>query len=148
MVVIAALASLFHPGSSATLNSEGRSRRALAAITGIAVLSYLHSLIDFSLQIPGYLIVFGILLGCGLARASAEAAAVAAEPDTARARPISDQDASKQFCRGVANRENERAAFRGHEPTTLPVGKSDARAGALTSYQNLASVADWILSQW
>jgi hypothetical protein len=26
-------------------------------------------MIDFSLQIPGYLIVFGILLGCGLARA-------------------------------------------------------------------------------
>jgi hypothetical protein len=41
----------------------------LAAITGIALLSYLHSTIDFSLQIPGYLILFGILLGCGLARA-------------------------------------------------------------------------------
>jgi hypothetical protein len=27
-------------------------------------------MIDFSLQIPGYFVVFGILLGCGLARAS------------------------------------------------------------------------------
>jgi len=70
MVVIAALASLFILARAA-VKSEGRSRRSLAAITGIAVLSYLHSLIDFSLQIPGYLVPFGILLGCGLARASA-----------------------------------------------------------------------------
>jgi O-antigen ligase len=70
MVVIAALASLFMLGRAA-LRSESRSRRPLAAITGIAVLSYLHSMIDFSLQIPGYLVLFGILLGCGLARASA-----------------------------------------------------------------------------
>jgi O-antigen ligase len=69
MVVIAALASLFVL-ARAVLKSNGRSRRVLAAITGIAVLSYLHSLIDFSLQIPGYLILFAILLGCGLARAS------------------------------------------------------------------------------
>jgi O-antigen ligase len=69
-VVVAALASLFILGR-ATVKSEGRSRRSLAAITGIAVLSYLHSMIDFSLQIPGYFVVFGILLGCGLARASA-----------------------------------------------------------------------------
>ena len=70
MVVIAVLASLFILARAA-IKSEGRSRRLLAAIAGIAVLSYLHSLIDFSLQIPGYLIPFGILLGCGLARASA-----------------------------------------------------------------------------
>jgi low temperature requirement protein LtrA len=69
MVVIAALASLFILARAA-IKSEGRSRRSLAAITGIAVLSYLHSIIDFSLQIPGYLILFSILLGCGLARAS------------------------------------------------------------------------------
>jgi O-antigen ligase len=68
LVVIAALASLFIL-ARATIKSSGRSRRSLAAITGIAVLSYLHSLIDFSLQIPGYLILFGILVGCGLARA-------------------------------------------------------------------------------
>jgi O-antigen ligase len=68
MVVIAALASLFVLARG-VLKSNGRSRRMLAAITGIAVLSYLHSLIDFSLQIPGYMILFAILLGCGLARA-------------------------------------------------------------------------------
>jgi O-antigen ligase len=77
MVVIAALASLFILARAA-VKSEGRSRRSLAAIAGIAVLSYLHSMIDFSLQIPGYLVLFGILLGCGLARASAAPAAVGA----------------------------------------------------------------------
>jgi O-antigen ligase len=70
MVVMAALASLFILARAA-LRSESRNRRPLAAITGIGVLSYLHSMIDFSLQIPGYLVLFGILLGCGLARASA-----------------------------------------------------------------------------
>jgi hypothetical protein len=35
-------------------------------------LSYLHSIVDFSLQIPGYLIPFAVLLGCGLARATYE----------------------------------------------------------------------------
>src|SRR6266702_2891487 len=77
MVVLAALASLFIL-ARATVKSKGRSRRSLAAITGIAVLSYLHSTIDFSLQIPGYFVLFGILLGCGLAKASATPAAVGA----------------------------------------------------------------------
>jgi O-antigen ligase len=77
VVVIAVLASLFILGGAA-LRSEARSQRSLAAITGIAVLSYLHSLIDFSLQIPGYLVLFGILLGCGLARASATPTAAGA----------------------------------------------------------------------
>jgi O-Antigen ligase len=76
-VVIAALASLFILARGA-VKSDGRSRRSLAAITGIAVLSYLHSMIDFSLQIPGYLVLFGILLGCGLARASETPTAVGA----------------------------------------------------------------------
>jgi O-antigen ligase len=83
LVAVAALASLFIL-ARATVKSEGRSRRSLAAITGIAVLSYLHSLIDFSLQIPGYLAVFGILLGCGLSRASSTpAAAVGVVPSHA-----------------------------------------------------------------
>jgi O-antigen ligase len=71
VIVVAAAASVLVLARAA-LHSQGRSRSALAAITGIAVLSYVHSLIDFSLQIPGYMIVFAILLGCGLARASAE----------------------------------------------------------------------------
>jgi O-antigen ligase len=74
MVVIAALTSLFFLTRTA-VKSKGRSKRSLAAITGIAVLSYLHSMIDFPLQIPGYLIVFAILLGCGLARASSNPSA-------------------------------------------------------------------------
>lgn len=77
LVVIAALISLFVLARAA-VKSEGRSRHSLAAITGIAVLSYLHSVIDFSLQIPGYFVVFGILLGCGLARASVAQTAVGA----------------------------------------------------------------------
>jgi O-antigen ligase len=89
MVVITALASLFILARAA-VKSEGRSRRSLAAITGIAVLSYLHSMIDFSLQIPGYLVLFGVLLGCGLARASATLAEVAA------VRPLALPDLSNQ----------------------------------------------------
>jgi O-antigen ligase len=77
MILIAVVASLFILGR-ATVRTDGRNRRSLAAITGIAVLSYLHSMIDFSLQIPGYLIVFGILLGCGLARACSTATTVRA----------------------------------------------------------------------
>jgi O-antigen ligase len=69
IVLLAALASLLLL-ARATVRSDGRNRGLLAAITGIVVLSYLHSLVDFSLQIPGYLILFGVLLGCGLARAS------------------------------------------------------------------------------
>jgi len=69
MVVTAAAASLIILARAA-LKSKDHSRSSLSAITGIAVLSYLHSIIDFSLQIPGYLIPFGILLGCGLARAT------------------------------------------------------------------------------
>jgi O-antigen ligase len=70
MVVIAAIASLVVLAKAAVM-SKDQSRSSLSAIAGIAVLSYLHSLIDFSLQIPGCLVPFGILLGCGLARASA-----------------------------------------------------------------------------
>jgi hypothetical protein len=73
MIVLAAAASLFMLARAA-LRCKDRSRSSLSAITGIAVLSYLHSIIDFPLQIPGYLIPFGILLGCGLARAASEPA--------------------------------------------------------------------------
>jgi O-antigen ligase len=71
MVVFAACFSVFLL-MRRTLKSDHRTRVTLAAITGIAVLTYLHSLIDFSLQIPGYLITFGILLGCGLAKAAGD----------------------------------------------------------------------------
>jgi O-antigen ligase len=70
MVVVVATTSLIVMAKAAIL-AGNQSRSLLSAITGIAVLSYLHSIIDFSLQIPGYLVPFGILLGCGLARASA-----------------------------------------------------------------------------
>jgi hypothetical protein len=70
LVVLAAIASLVILVRAALESKEG-GRSSLSAITGVAVLSYLHAMIDFSLQIPGYLILFGILLGCGLARASA-----------------------------------------------------------------------------
>jgi O-antigen ligase len=71
MVAAAALFSIFVLFRAA-VRSEGRLRRSHAAIAGIACLTYLHSTIDFSLQIPGYFVVFAILLGCGLARASAD----------------------------------------------------------------------------
>jgi hypothetical protein len=81
MVVLAAVASLFILARAA-LKSKDRSRNSLSAIAGIAVLSYLHSIVDFPLQIPGYLIPFGILLGCGLAKAVSEPA----NPRRARSR--------------------------------------------------------------
>jgi len=67
MIGIAALASFFIL-LRATLRSKDRSRVSFSAMTGVVVLTYLHSIIDFSLQIPGCLIVFWILLGCWLAR--------------------------------------------------------------------------------
>jgi O-antigen ligase len=73
LVVFGAGVSLFVLGRGA-LKSKDRGGATLAAITGTAVLGYLHSMIDFSLQIPGYLIVFWILLGYGLARSSVEEA--------------------------------------------------------------------------
>jgi O-antigen ligase len=71
IIAVGALGSVFVVARAAATTSERADRRVLAAIAGIATLSYLHSIIDFSLQIPGFFIVFGILLGCGLARASA-----------------------------------------------------------------------------
>lgn len=71
MVTLAALASIFLLVRRA-LKTDQRDRVSLAAIAGIAVMTYLHSLIDFSLQIPGYSIPFGILIGCGLADATAD----------------------------------------------------------------------------
>jgi O-antigen ligase len=71
MIVFAAIAS-FVILLRATLRSKDRSRSVFAATTGILVLGYLHSLIDFSLQIPGFFIVFWILIGCWVARSLAE----------------------------------------------------------------------------
>jgi O-antigen ligase len=85
MVVIAAIASLVVLAKAA-VTSKDQSRSSLAAITGIAVLSYLHSLIDFSLQIPGCLIPFGILFGCGLARATSADGVKASHREVARVR--------------------------------------------------------------
>lgn len=71
LITLAALVSIFVVVRRA-LNADQRHRVSLAAIAGIAVTTYLHSLIDFSLQIPGYSIPFGILIGCGLADATAD----------------------------------------------------------------------------
>ncbi len=73
MIVCAAIASLYILVQGA-LRSKGKSRGSFAAVAGIATLAYLHSLIDFSLQIPGFFIVFWILLGCWLAQSQVEKA--------------------------------------------------------------------------
>jgi O-antigen ligase len=39
------------------------------AAAGVLLLGTLHSVVDFSLQIPGYAIVFAAVVGCGLAQA-------------------------------------------------------------------------------
>lgn len=56
----------------------------LAAGAGIGLLGTLHSLIDFSLQIPGYSIICGVLVGASLATALAPPEA---EPVRRKARP-------------------------------------------------------------
>jgi hypothetical protein len=65
-IIVASIISLCLLVRGATAY-DGSSRNIFAAIAGVAVLSYLHAMVDFSLQIPGYLIMFGTLLGCGLA---------------------------------------------------------------------------------
>uniref|UniRef100_E6VP83 O-antigen polymerase n=1 Tax=Rhodopseudomonas palustris (strain DX-1) TaxID=652103 RepID=E6VP83_RHOPX len=71
LVCMSAAGSLVIVARAAT-RSVGASRTFLCAISGIMVMTYLHSLIDFPLQVPGYSIPFGILLGCGLALATRE----------------------------------------------------------------------------
>jgi O-antigen ligase len=56
----------------------GRTLQAMAA--GVAVLGFLHSLIDFSLQVPGYAAVFAILLGAGLSQGAMPARSRHATP--------------------------------------------------------------------
>jgi O-antigen ligase len=107
MIAIAAMWSLFFL-ARATVRSTGRSRRLLAATTGIAVLSYLHSMIDFSLQIPGYLVVFGILLGCGLATASSAPAAIGAIRSRARS-AVNKNRHRQEFSQGKLNHASRRS---------------------------------------
>jgi O-antigen ligase len=72
LVAVAAALSLFVLFQAAIAATDRLDRRTLSAIAGIATLAYLHSMVDFSLQIPGFFVVFAILLGCGLARAVAK----------------------------------------------------------------------------
>jgi O-antigen ligase len=72
LVAVAAVLSLFVLFQAAITATDRVDRRTLSAIAGIATLAYLHSMVDFSLQIPGFFVVFAILLGCGLARAAAK----------------------------------------------------------------------------
>jgi O-antigen ligase len=106
MVAIAAIASVFFLAQAA-LKSEQGNRNLLSAIAGIAILSYAHSMIDFSLQIPGYLIFFSILLGCGLAVAFSEHSENRATIGSKRARAghRPDQVRAKALSIGQANLE-------------------------------------------
>jgi O-antigen ligase len=54
---------------AAALASEGRRRADLLALASVAVLAFTHSLSDFSLQIPGFLTLFAVLLGVALSSA-------------------------------------------------------------------------------
>ncbi|NEV76693.1 O-antigen ligase family protein [Rhodopseudomonas sp. BR0C11] len=71
LVCMSAIGSLVVVARAGT-RSVGQSRTFLCAISGIMVMTFLHSLIDFPLQVPGYSIPFGILAGCGLALATRE----------------------------------------------------------------------------
>lgn len=56
----------------AALVSVGRTRADLLALASITVLAFAHSLTDFSLQIPGFLTPFAILVGAAMAQSGAE----------------------------------------------------------------------------
>jgi O-antigen ligase len=71
LVLMACVASLSILARAA-IRANDRESWMIAAIAGVVALGYGHSLIDFSLQIPGVLVTFSVLLGCGLARASAQ----------------------------------------------------------------------------
>jgi O-antigen ligase len=71
-VAIGAAVSVVILIKAAISASDRTDRRTHSAIAGIATLGYLHSTVDFSLQIPGFFVVFAILLGCGLAIAVAK----------------------------------------------------------------------------
>jgi O-antigen ligase len=69
LIVLCAIGSVFILARG-TISETGSTKLLLAGVAGIAVLGFLHSLIDFSLQVPGYSTIFAILLGCGMARAT------------------------------------------------------------------------------
>lgn len=68
MVVVAALGALLIVVRAA-LRSEARTRPLLAGIAAVMALGYAHTTIDFSLQMPGYFILFCMLAGAGVAKA-------------------------------------------------------------------------------
>lgn len=70
LIAFAAVALVVILVRSAWQGKDSR-RPMLAAICGGMVLSYAHSLVDFSLQIPGYLVVASVLCGAGLGEALA-----------------------------------------------------------------------------
>lgn len=80
MVVVAALAALFIV-IRAALRSDARSRPLLAGIAAVMALGYAHTTIDFSLQLPGYFILFCMLAGAAVAKAVSP---LVAERSTAR----------------------------------------------------------------
>ncbi|WP_159726783.1 O-antigen ligase [Methylosinus sp. Ce-a6] len=61
--VVIAASWILYSTYRAALESEGRRRADLLALSCIAVTAFAHSLMDFSMQIPGFLAPFAILLG-------------------------------------------------------------------------------------
>lgn len=68
MVVVAALAALLMVVRAA-LRADARSRPLLAGTAAVMALGYAHTTIDFSLQLPGYFILFCMLVGAAVAKA-------------------------------------------------------------------------------
>jgi O-antigen ligase len=69
LVIFCAIGSVIILARGA-IGETGSTKLLLAGATGIATIGFLHSVIDFSLQVPGYSTIFAILLGCGMARAT------------------------------------------------------------------------------
>jgi hypothetical protein len=74
MAVVAALWGYFLYQLARGIVSRRRGTRFPLAGFGVLLLGTLHSIVDFSLQIPGYAIVFAAVIGCGLAQSQSSRA--------------------------------------------------------------------------
>ena len=53
------------------ITSSSARRAVLSAALGVAVVALLHSLVDFSMQIPGFAIIVFAIVGAGLSQSEA-----------------------------------------------------------------------------
>jgi O-antigen ligase len=99
------------------LARAGRSRADLMALASISILTFAHSMMDFSLQIPGFLTLFAILFGAAAASSAAidEKAESEESAESAATVERAQSDASERPTRSPRGQRDEhpsRAASR------------------------------------